>query len=185
VPTCVVLNPPEDEGTDAYLKQDKVDDGKGGDSELRVKTEQEKLQRTLVRFDLSSVPSGATVASVTLSLWVKDLNGPAVTIAAHQVLEPWHEPEVTWADRNRELNLPWSTPGGTYAAAVADALTIADEDLWASWDLTSLGADWLAGYNYGVILEAPVSDPKSEVKFKSNNDGDDEHRPFMEVCYWQ
>jgi hypothetical protein len=101
------------------------------------------------------------------------------------VLEAWHEPEVTWADRNRELNLPWATPGGTYDPAVADASTIAAKDVWASWDLTSMGAGWLAGSNYGVILEAPVSDPKSEVKFKSNNDGDDEHRPWMEVCYWE
>jgi hypothetical protein len=185
VPTCVILSPPEDEGEDAYIKQDKVDDRKGGDSELRVKTEVGKLQRTLVRFDLSSVPSGATVASVELWLWVKDLNGPPVTVSAHRVLESWNEPEVTWADRDRELGLPWATAGGTYDAAVVDAVTIADEDLWASWDLTSLGAAWPGGSNQGVILEAPVSDPKSEVKFKSNNDGDDEHRPWMEVCYWQ
>jgi hypothetical protein len=34
-----------------------------------------------------------------------------------------------------------------------------------------------------VILEAPASVPKSEVKFKSSNDTDTFHRPKLEVCY--
>ena len=55
--------------------------------------------------------------------------------------------------------------------------------MWAAWDLTALGASWLAGDTLGVILEAPASVPKSEVKFKSSNDTDTFHRPKLEVCY--
>jgi hypothetical protein len=61
---------------------------------------------------------------------------------------------------------------------------IAAEKVWATWDLTALGAGWLAGENQGLILEAPVSDPKTEVKFVSNDDGDADERPRLEVCYW-
>jgi hypothetical protein len=179
-----VLEPGKNLGFDAYLKQDKPDDRKGGDSEMRVKTEAGKLQRALMRFDLSAVPGDATVASVILSLWVKDLNGPAADVHAHQVLESWHEPEVTWADRDRDAEVPWAVPGGTYDPPVVDTETVNAEKVWATWDLTALGAGWLAGANYGLILEAPVSDPKTEVKFVSNDDGDADERPRLEVCYW-
>jgi hypothetical protein len=180
-----VLEPGKNAGYDAYLKQDNVDDRKGDDSEMRIKTEVEKLQRSLTRFDLSSIPPTASVQSMTLSLWVKDLKGPAVEVYAHRVLESWNEDEVTWADRDRAADLPWTTPGGTYDAAVVDATTISGKDQFVEWDLTALAGEWLTGENHGVILEAPVSDPKSEVKFASNDDGDADERPRLEVCYWQ
>jgi hypothetical protein len=34
------------------------------------------------------------------------------------------------------------------------------------------------------LLEAPESDPKREVKFVSNDDGDADERPRLEVCYY-
>ncbi|MGD9048815.1 MAG: hypothetical protein PVF77_12245, partial [Anaerolineae bacterium] len=67
---------------------------------------------------------------------------------------------------------------------VVDTETIDAEKVWASWDLSSLGAGWLIGENHGLILEAPVSDPKTEVKFVSNDDGDPDERPRLEFCYW-
>jgi hypothetical protein len=184
VPECVLLEPGKNLGFDAYLKEDKADDRKGGDSEMRVKTEAGKLQRPLTRFDLSAVPGDATVASVTLWLWVKDLNGPAVDVYAHEVLESWHEPEVSWNDRDKDAGIPWAVAGGTYDPLVVGTEMVDAEKIWASWDLTSLGAGWLAGENHGVILEAPVSDPKTEVKFVSNDDGDPDERPRLEFCYW-
>ena len=62
--------------------------------------------------------------------------------------------------------------------------TFGAKDLFVDWDLASPAAEWLSGENHGVILEAPASDPKSEVKFASNDDGDADERPRLEVCYW-
>jgi hypothetical protein len=168
---------------DAYLKQDKPDDRKGTDSELRVKTETGKLNRALLRFDLAGVPGTATVASLRLWLWVKDLNGPALAVSAHGVEEGWNEAEVTWSDRDRAQGLAWSEAGGRYGATVSSAV-VSGKDVWVSWDLAALGAGWLAGANEGVLLEAPAAEPKTEVKFLSSDDSDAQHRPLLELCYW-
>jgi hypothetical protein len=183
VPTCVLLQPGKNDGWDAYLKQDKPDDRKGGDSEMRVKTEAGKLQRALTDFDLSAVPPGASIQSMTLWLWVKDLNGVPVDVHGHGVLESWNEPQVSWRYRDKDAEVEWYEAGGTYDPEIVATTRIDAERVWASWDLTPLGPDWLAGEIYGVILEAPVSNPKSEVKFVSNDDGDEHERPRLEVCY--
>jgi alkaline phosphatase len=181
-PACVVLQPGP-EGHDAYLRQDKPDDLKGDDAELRVKTQSGKLQRPLLRFDLSTVPATATIDSMTLSLWAKDLIRGPLDVRAHTVLESWNEPQVSWNDRDRAAGLPWSQPGGSYSAAVVDAVAVSRELAWTAWDLTSLGADWLAGGAPGVILEAPVSSSRPEVRFASSDETDSALRPKLEVCY--
>jgi hypothetical protein len=183
--TCVVIQPNATAGKDAYIKEDKVDERRGGDSELRVKSENGHLNRSLLQFDLSSLPSGASVSSATLSLYVKDASGGAVTINARSVTNSWVESEVTWKARNKAANLLWTTAGGDFGAVVSSTSVDNTKDVWRSWNVTSLAANWVAtpASNYGVILEAAVTDPKTEKKFKSSDDGTATERPKLEVCY--
>ncbi len=181
-PTCLVLQPGST-GLDAYLKQDKPSERRGSDKELKILTETGKLQRSLLQYDLSAVPAGVTVDRITLSLWVKDLRTGPVAVRAHGVLEPWNEAQVTWRHRDQAAGVLWSSAGGTYDPAVVATATISQKNAWASWDLTALSASWLGGDNLGVILEAPATSPKSEIKFRSSDDTDTVHRPKLEVCY--
>lgn len=184
--TCQILQPAATSGKDAYLKQDKVDERRGGDPELRVKTESGKLNRALVQFDLSALPANATVISATLSLFVKDATGGAVTISAHRLTNAWNEAQVTWNARDKAASQLWSSPGGDYdASASASAIIDNTKNVWRSWNLTSLVATWLSNpaSNYGVALVAPVTNPKTEKKFKSSDDGSATQRPKLEVCY--
>jgi alkaline phosphatase len=182
-PTCLVLQPGPT-GLDAYLKQDKPVERRGSDKELKILTETGKLQRSLLRFNLSAVPPGAALERATLSVWVKDLRTSApVAVRAHDVLETWTEAQVTWGYRDLAAKLLWSTAGGAYDPAVVATATVAQKNAWVAWDLTALASSWLAGDNLGVILEAPSSSPKSEVKFKSGDDTDALHRPKLEMCY--
>jgi hypothetical protein len=91
---------------------------------------------------------------------------------------------VTWSDRDRAAALSWTLAGGTYDPTAVDVTTISQENVWANWDLTALGVHWLTVDNYGLILEAPATIPKSEVKFRSSDDGSSEQRPRLQVCYW-
>jgi hypothetical protein len=84
--TCVLLPFSPSAGIDAYIKQEKQDEKRGGDPELRVKTESGKLMRSLLKFDLSSIPSTAIVNSATLSLYVKDANSPPALRLASQLI---------------------------------------------------------------------------------------------------
>ncbi len=95
-----MLQPGPTLALDAYIKQEKVDERRGTDPELRIKTETGKLQRALLQFDLTSIPANSVVTSATMSLWVKDANGGAVTISAHAVTNAWNEAQVTWKSRD-------------------------------------------------------------------------------------
>ncbi len=183
-PVCYELQPGQ-EGMDGYVKEDQPDERKGGDDELRVKTEQGKRNHSLIQFDLSSLPSGAAPASAALSLWVKDSTGAPVEVAAHVVESSWNEAQATWANRNREAHLPWTVPGGDYSPAVADSVLVVQKNVWATWDLGAEVVSWLTspGDNFGVLLEGGVTQPKGEKKFVSSDAGAAERRPTLVVCY--
>lgn len=185
--TCVVLQPGPATMNDSYIKQDKPDERRGTDSELRVKTENTKLNRALLQFDLSSIPSDALVNSATLSLWVKEVKDGNVSINTRALTNSWNEAQVTWKARDKAANLLWTTQGGDYDAGVLDteALTVGTKNVWAAWNVTSAAASWVANPsgNLGVILESPVTTPKNETKFKSSDDGTASQRPKLEVCY--
>ncbi len=183
--TCQVYQPGPDIGKDAFIDQDKPDDRKGGTNELRVKSEDKKLKRSLLQFDLSTLPSGAAISSATLSLYVKGASGGAVTINAHKVTASWKETEVTWKARDKAASLLWATQGGDYSGTVVSSASVDDtKNVWRTWDVQSLAADWVANpaNNFGVILEAPAGANKEKV-FKSSEDGTATQRPKLEVCY--
>jgi len=185
--TCTVLQPGPVAAFDAYIKQDSPDSRLGGDNELRVKTESGKLNRSLLRFDLSVIPADAIVTSATLSLWVKEVKDGNVTISARRVTASWNEAQVTWKARDKAANLLWTAQGGDYSATALDTEPFVKDvkNYWAAWDVTAAAANWVSNpaANYGVILESPVTSPKNETKFKSSDDGTASQRPKLEVCY--
>ena len=184
--TCVVLQPGPSAMKDSYINQDKQDERRGTDSELRVKTESGKLNRALLQFDLSSIPTDAVVNSATLSLWVKEVKDGNVSINAHTLTNSWNEAQVTWKARDNAAKLYWTTLGGDYSAVLdSEAFTKDVKNYWATWNVTSAAASWVAAPsgNNGLILESPVTTPKNETKFKSSDDGTATQRPKLEVCY--
>ncbi len=183
--TCVTYQPSGGTGKDAYIKQDKQDERRGSDPELRVKSESGKLNRSLLQFDLTGLPSDAVISSATLSLFVKDATGGPVTINARQVTASWNEAEVTWKARDKKANLLWATPGGDYGPVVSSTVVDNTKNVWRSWDVTSMAQAWKSNpaANFGLILEAAATNPKTEKKFKSSDDGTAGQRPKLEVCY--
>ncbi|MCO6449426.1 MAG: DNRLRE domain-containing protein, partial [Caldilineales bacterium] len=175
--TCTVFQPAKGAGQDAFIQLEKPTDNKGTDNELKVKTESGKLIRSVLKFDVTGLPAGALVESATLSLWVKDVKDGNASINAHALTKTWDQSTVTW-------NSPWTTPGGNYGSTISTtAFTKSVKDYWATWDVTSVASAWLnnPASNFGLILEQGVTDPKSEVKFKSNNESSD--RPKLEICW--
>jgi hypothetical protein len=133
--------------------------------------------RPLLRFDLSSLPAGATITDVTLTL--TDLSGgtfPASTFELHRVLVDWGEGdktgnqgqpastgEATWNSRLHNI-ADWAAPGGAagtdYAAAISGATLISPAlgtNVYTFTSTASMVADaqlWFdtPGANFGWLL---------------------------------
>jgi hypothetical protein len=133
--------------------------------------------RPLLRFDLSSIPAGATITNVTLTL--TDLSGgtfPASNFQLHRLLVDWGEGtktgnqgqsaetgEATWNSRFHNTTA-WSAPGGgagtDYATAVSGATLVSPAlgtNVYQFQSTAALVADaqmWLntPAANFGWIL---------------------------------
>ncbi len=79
-------------------------------------------------FDLSSIPSGATLTGANLWLYAWYVESPTPTIAAIYCSDnSWSEFGITF------LNNPFSS----WVTPIADSVVVGIEDTWYSWDLTT------------------------------------------------
>ena len=80
--------------------------------------------RSLLRFDLSSLPTSANVVSATLSLyWASSSNSNSLTVAAHKVLAAWTDSQVNRT--YRQTGVAWAVAG---TGAGSDYDNTANED---------------------------------------------------------
>jgi len=113
--------------------------------------------RQLHQFDLSSIPSNATITSATLSFYVFSVTGGTPNVSCYRVLKQWDELQATY--NNRLTGTAWGTPGlqsGTdyNATAIATSGSISGAG-WANFSVTSQVQSWVNGSqtNYGVMYK--------------------------------
>lgn len=135
----------------------------------------------VVRFDISAIPSGATVTSATLTL-VATAVGSASSVknyGAHRILADWVEGTVTW-------NTPGSTSGTHFASSPTQTIAVSTTGSY-SWNVTSDVASFVAGsaVNYGwrVIWSSNTSGTSKQVDFGSKENITVSSRPVLSVTY--
>jgi hypothetical protein len=138
---------------DAYIRASTPTANNGLLGSLVVDRESTDLQRALMQFDLSAIPTNAIIVSATLKLHATAIGG-TLNIAAYQLQQPWTETGVTWNQSSSGVN--WSAAGGAYNATPLDTVTTNATGEHA-WDITSLAQDWVATTqpNYGVVVASP------------------------------
>lgn len=124
-----------------------------------LSTHSDGRYRGLIRFDLSSIPSGVTIleARLELNLYYPSGTFQPMTLKAYPIRRPWNVSEVTW-------NQPWATPGcgdtSTDRAATPAGSIIISQSGLHRLDVTSAVAGWVAdpSANHGLLLisEAPI-----------------------------
>jgi hypothetical protein len=144
--------------------------------------------RTLVKFDLSSIPSGSTINQATLYMYFNFsyscCGSPlTVTCIAYPVITDWLELESSWD--NAKTGMPWSTEGGDYNSGISASTSgVYSGDVWFSWDVTNIVSYWITdgNPNYGFLIKHPT-DSGDFIVFNSKEYSNSETRPYLEIEY--
>lgn len=154
--------------------------------------------RPILIFDLSSIPSGATITSATLSLyWYYPAGATRTNSTVVGVYRPrysWNPSYVCWD--NRASGTAWANAGGDwydstgtsqgstpFASATFAAATVPDNS-FHTWDVKTLVQAYVNGTysNYGFLLKASVEN-SNYIAFYSREYSSASMRPKLTVSY--
>lgn len=168
-----------------------------------------KLRRALLHFDLSAVPSGATISAAALSLRLNLQVGQDYAMKLHRVSASWGEGssnagspggsgttpapnDATWHHRFYSTTSPvlWANPGGDYAAnssAIRNVGNYLSEPV-QTWNGAGLLTDvqsWInePTSNHGWILLGEQVESYSAQRFASREATVAEDRPKLRLTY--
>ncbi len=101
----LTLQPDATAGVDTYIYSGSKNANYGTSSEMGVgedNNSNNKAARSLIKFDLSSIPDNATITAATLSLWTsKDLSSNTRTIRVYRLKPPFRRHRQPGMDRQR------------------------------------------------------------------------------------
>ena len=107
-----------------------------------------RTARAFVQFDLSSIPSSATVSEATLRLFYDGCDSdPDVDVGIFEVMSSWAESTLSWNTQP------------SFAGSAEDIVSLAcagATGVYVEWDITGLVQDWVSGSasNHGVAMKA-------------------------------
>lgn len=149
----------------------------GSSNELIVDGDSDKVNRALIRFDVTGIPSGATVQSATLTLcYSGNPSGGSQghTHDLHRATSGWTELVVTW------LLQP------TFSPAMTDSVVVPSSEQCMTFDVASDVQAWIDGtFNFGWLLkDADESQSgSSDAKYRSREDGSPTDHPHLDITY--
>jgi hypothetical protein len=146
--------------------------------------------RTLIFFDLSSIPANATINSATLSLWqVSESSSNARTLRVYRDLRSWSESQATWNIFSTGNN--WGTAGGFNASDAEQtdigscAFTATEANGEKQWTLTASAIQEMvsgAFANNGFVIKADT-ETDDLFRFRSSDDSTAAERPKLVIDY--
>lgn len=160
----------------------------GATEELR--SEQDVNERILLRFDLGSLPTSATVFDARVTVNILQVAPPA-TLTPRRLLEAWTEGNADGAagvanSTQRTAVAAWTTvaagsPGSSSATPMGTAAVTATGDLTIQLDAVTVQG-WIAdaGQNFGMIF---FNSSGESVRFASSEHANTGIRPLLTVTY--
>ena len=132
--------------------------GNGYNSSSYLRVSGDGSQKSLLRFDVSSIPIADTIDAATLRVYQMGQSiANSLTLASHRVLADWTDSQANRTQRQNGVN--WQVAGmsaGSDYDATADGtveLTSADKG-WIDVDVTAMAQAWVANPtdNHGLVL---------------------------------
>jgi hypothetical protein len=162
------------------------------------------LRRTVIAFDLSSIPANSTVTAASLSLTVSKI-GPAPApgnISLFKLLKDWNEGpsigggtgggqgppsqtgDVTWIHTFYNTNF-WTTPGGDFSPTVSATTNVPGTGTftWSSGGTIADVQSWVSnpGSNFGWIVIGDEVNAASAAQLRSRENGT--NPPKLNITY--
>ncbi len=178
----------------------------GGEFLLAGRTNQasNSRRRSLIQFDLSSLPAGAVITSVSLQLHAQAVATADVELGLHLVTLAWTTAasnpagnessgvaalagDTTWLKASAP-GTAWTTPGGDHLATASASLTVGAAAGFLTWTSPQLAADaagWLAApaTNHGWLLRGDDLVAQTAKRFESVDSATAAFRPLLTVEY--
>lgn len=190
----VVKNP----AGDAWLNERRKNRNYGGDTELEVQSSGNN-RHSILKFDLTDLPSNIVVVSANLSLYyfAKGRNDPVGRIYyCYRLVETdWVEGtkngevetgSCCWNYRQHNT-LAWTTLGGTYTTTDGASAVVPSSFGWMNWNVTSqvqYAIDNTGKVVHFIILDRDeYSSTKYRARFYSREYSNQELIPKLEVTY--
>jgi RHS repeat-associated protein len=149
------------------------------------------LTRSLLRFDLSAIPSKASLTSATIGLYAPAKAKNVIGVEMFRVTKPWTN-EVTW-NQYKKGGGSWTTPGGDFTSEGATIETAVRGDQAGWWTFSQQGIaevvqKWITGAipNNGVLIRQQAELPwqsgiERNVEFNSSIAASE--KPYLSVNY--
>jgi hypothetical protein len=168
---------------DAWIDAANVNQNKGNDSKLRVRSSG-PVRRALALFDVSSIPACATVTAADLQLTLTNTGKTSRTYNVHRLTRLWTEAAATW--KTAQAGTPWLTAGGDFDAAPTASSATGTVNAARHWNVTSDVAAMTAGVaaNDGwLVKDASEGSGGVEFQFASSENSTVAIRPRLTVTY--
>lgn len=165
-------------------------------------------RRALLAFDLGAIPAGATVESVSLSLFLTVASSStAQTVTLSRLTADWGEGsslasgnggggaaaatgDATWLDSFYSASTPtaWTSPGGDFAATPSASTSVTVSSAFYTWSSAGLVADvqaWVNGTasNDGWVLRGNESGSGTAKAFASGEASTPSQQPLLTITY--
>jgi large repetitive protein len=142
--------------SDSWIDQNSPGSNFGGDQILKVRKQNSRASRALVRFALPATPSGCSVTAATLRLYAASSNG-SETVQALRISGGWTEGGVRWSNQ----------PATTGPAATTTGATG-----WNQWSVTAPVQAMYAGANNGFMIRyQSEGNPVREMQLHARDKG--------------
>jgi RHS repeat-associated protein len=149
---------------------------------VKVGTDLSVIRRTVLQFNLSTIPSLQTVTSADLSLY-QTTGASSEDTEVHALTHAWTT-GLTWDTYDGSHG--WSNPGGDFESTVRAKAIVAASPATVHWFPTTLVQDWLDGTttNDGLLIKQVGENTNYVPAFASSRDTDPTHpHPSLTVTY--
>jgi hypothetical protein len=150
-------------------------------------------ERALFSFDLSSLPSGATLKSAQLELTIVNNPGLDKTIAVHRIAQTsnraWVESQVTWQEY--KTGSSWTAAGGDFVATPTDSEAVsgtAPANSVVTFQVLSDAQSFYAtpSTNFGWLIkdtQEPAASSGEHVFFATRENATTDYAPKLVLSY--